>query len=116
MLNLFALKTEVKNLAIASRIIRAQELKCKVERRTYMLNRLCYIRRILLRAEARDTHIAYGYLKGRTYRQIEDNPETEPDWEHVARMVKKYGADDVIGTLEIWRKEQTITVVTLTAA
>jgi len=111
MLNLFELKIKVKSLAAESRIIRAQELKLKGKNWCSLANPLRNHRRGPLRAEARDTHIAYGYLKGRTYRQMEDNPETEPNWVNVARMVKKYGTGEFTDELELWRKEQTITVV-----
>ena len=83
MLNLFALKIKVKSLTAEARIIRSQELKLKGKNWGHLASPLQGHRRGSLRAEARDTHIAYGYLKGRTYRQMEDNPKTEPNWENV---------------------------------
>ncbi len=111
MLNLFALKIKVKSLAAESRIIRAQELKLKGKNWCSLANPLRDHRRGPLRAEARDAHIAYGFLKGRTYRQMEDDPETEPNWDNIARMVKKYGTGEFTKSLETWRKEKTIVVV-----
>jgi len=111
MLNLFALKMKVKSLAAESRIIRAQELKLKGKNWCSLANPLRDHRRGPLRAEARDTHIAYGYLKGRTYRQMEDDPKTAPNLENIARMVKKYGTEEFSKSLVTWLSEKSVKVL-----
>ena len=116
MLNLFALKMKVKSLAAESQIIRHQELKFKGKSWCHLADPLIAHRRGPLRSEARDTHVAYGFLKGRTYRQIEDNPKTEPNWDNIARMVKKHGTKEFTETLHTWRVEKTVKVVDTASA
>lgn len=111
MLNLFALKIKVKSLAAEARIIRSQELKLKGKNWSHLANPLRDHRRGPLRTEARDTHIAYGYLKGRTYRQIEAYSETAPNLDNIARMVKKYGTGEFSRSLVSWLSEKSVTVV-----
>jgi hypothetical protein len=94
-----------------SHIIRNQVSKLGGKNWAHLANPLHEHRRGPLRSEARDTHIAYGFLKGRSYRQIEDEPNDEPNWDNVARMVKKYGTNDFINTLDTWRTEKTVKVV-----
>jgi hypothetical protein len=51
-------------------------------------------RRNELRKEARSTNIAYGFLKGKTYREIETLAYVQPDWERVKTLAGKYSEDD----------------------
>jgi hypothetical protein len=44
-----------------------------------------------VREEARAAHVAYGFLRGRTYQQIEGAALTSPNWTRVQRLVEKYG-------------------------
>jgi len=112
MLNLFALKIKVKSLAAESRIIRSQELKLKGKNWCHLARPLQVHRRGALRAEARDTHIAYGYLKGRSYSQIEATVNRPADWDNIARMVKKYGNTGLAEKLEDWMYGNTAVVNT----
>lgn len=48
-----------------------------------------------VRDEARSSHVAYGFLRGRPYKTVENSAKTEPDWTRVEQLVKKYGEDDV---------------------
>lgn len=50
-----------------------------------------------MRSAARSTHLAYGFIRGRTLEQMEAKSETEPDWDNVRKMLKKYGP---VGMLE----------------
>jgi hypothetical protein len=45
----------------------------------------------VVRAAARNTLLAYGFLRGRPYRQIEPSCATPPGWKEVERMVRDYG-------------------------
>lgn len=82
------LKVKLKSLAAEARIIRTEELRT----RDNELREDLYLHRIhKVRSEARATHLAYGYLRGRTYAQLEASCETPPDWANVKRMVRQYG-------------------------
>lgn len=84
------LKIKLKSLAAEARIIHAQERKTggafNALRESLHLHRVRDVR-----GEARATHLAYGYLRGRQWAQIENNTTTEPDWKKVTAMVRKYG-------------------------
>jgi len=97
------LKIKLKSLAAEARIIRAQERKTKGKWNG--TREALYLHRVKdVRSEARSTHLAYGYLRGRTRCQIENKCVVEPDWKRVEAMVKKYGALDA--KFAAW-KEQT---------
>jgi hypothetical protein len=78
------LKVKVKSLAEEAKIIRKEEDKgyCRVDLECH--------RKSIVRRAARETLIAYGFLRGREYRQIELNTKTQPDWKKVKAMVDKY--------------------------
>ena len=44
-----------------------------------------------VRKEARDTHIALGFLKGMDYQAMERDARSEPNWENIERMILRYG-------------------------
>lgn len=81
------LKIKLKSLAAEARIIRREEQRSHGALREEMhLHRARYIRQI-----ARNTHIAYGLIRGRTLEQIEPHAQTEPDWTAIEKMIQKYG-------------------------
>jgi hypothetical protein len=113
-----ALKVKIKSLTEEARIIRREErlAKTKLIREGLRLHRIEDVRQ-----EARNTHIAYGFMRGRSYGQIE-HPRygNNPDWDRVWSMVKKYarpatyelyGAelavhmDQIKREFDKWRKE-----------
>lgn len=47
-----------------------------------------------VRKEARSSLIAYGFLRGLTYHQIEQSNKPV-DWDRVEAIIKKYGEDDI---------------------
>ena len=51
-------------------------------------------RTVVVRVAARQTLLAYSFIRGRTYEQIETKARTRPDWPEVWRMVKTYGASE----------------------
>lgn len=87
------LKIKLKTLAVEARIIRAQEKKTNgkwnATRESLYLHRTKDVR-----GESRATGLAYGFLRGRKRRQIECKALTEPKWDRVEAMVKKYGTLD----------------------
>ena len=82
------LKVKVKSLAAEARIIRTEERRNK-----YFRSGLAEHRRTVVRREARHTLLAYGFLRGRKYQQIENNAQNPPDWARVKKMVAKYGTN-----------------------
>lgn len=45
-----------------------------------------------VRTECRLTHIAYGYLRGRDFKQVDSGRDlTQSDWDKITSMVRKYG-------------------------
>jgi hypothetical protein len=103
------LKVKVKSLAAEAKIIRFEEHKTKGDLR----NMLHEHRVGPVRLEARATHIAYGYLRGLNYCQIEPNPcplqpaQDKALWDKVRAMTKKYGLVDHPSGLDAWREETT---------
>lgn len=81
------LKVKLKSLAAEAKIIRLEE-----KRNKHFRNGLWLHRTTVVRSEARHTLLAYGFLKGRTYAQLERKCEHAPDWERVKKMIEKYGA------------------------
>lgn len=57
-----------------------------------------------VRGEARAAHVAYGFLRGRTYAQVEGAALSSPDWPRVEALVKKYGDEsDRMQKFAEWR-------------
>lgn len=92
------LKIKLKSLACEARIIRLEEQRSAGDLR----NKLHAHRVTAVRRAARLTHLAYGFIRGRRYRQIEPACDIEPDWKEVGKMVKKYGLIDFD---ETWTQE-----------
>jgi hypothetical protein len=80
------LKVKIKSLAAEAKIIRTEERKNKKARQG-----LAEHRRTVVRNEARHSLLAYGFLRGKTYHQLETKCHQEPNWDKVGRMVEKYG-------------------------
>lgn len=57
--------------------------------------------RDVVRPEARASYIAYGFLRGRTYSEIEENSQTKPDWEKVQRLIEKFAE---VGS-QVWKPQ-----------
>lgn len=82
------LRVKAKSLAEEARIIRREEKRSRGTLREQLhLHRVQEVRR-----EARDTYIAYGLIKGRTYDQIESPRKGNPArWSRVHSMYQRYG-------------------------
>lgn len=122
------LRVKIKNLGDEARTIRKEERgyltaarsDAKANRPTYAENRSAYGRlrthRIFdVRIEQRATLVAYGYLHGKAYRQIEREPHwlkapysrPGPDWTKVTAMIAKYQGGDkkvIFEQLKAWRE------------
>lgn len=86
------LRVKLKSLAEEARIIRHEERRAGA---TYLRNELWQHRVFVVRKAARDTHIAYGLIRGLTIDQIEPKRYSEPNWEAIEKMVKKYGPKEM---------------------
>lgn len=85
------LKIKLKSLAAEAKIIRKEERKTRGTLREEL-----YRHRIdVVRVVARDTHIAYGIIRGKTIDQMEPTRKSEPNWDAIEKMVKKYGPKEV---------------------
>ena len=84
------LKIKIKSLAEEARIIRKEEIKAKFRKDNNLRESLYEHRTWSVRRAARNTQIAYGYIRGKSYRQIENKANSEPDWKSVYDMVRKY--------------------------
>lgn len=85
------LKIKLKSLAAEARIIRQDETKAYKSGDYDTGNSLHNHRVQGVRWEARATLLAYQYLRGVPYIVCERNARTEPNWDKVWRMAKKYG-------------------------
>ena len=98
-MKILALKIKLKHLAEESRIIKHQERKMRGKN---WGTQSAYFREHRIhgvRPECRATHIAYGFLRGRTFDQVEgaSRPILDPCyrrnlWDRVTMMVRKYGS------------------------
>lgn len=92
------LKVKVKSLAAEAAIIRLEESRA----RGALRDELRAHRQRDVRVEQRASQLAYGYLRGVPRAAIEPGARSEPDWDRVERMVKRFGAGAVDG-LAAWR-------------
>jgi len=109
-LNQLKLKIKIKSLAEEARIIRFHENKLVTPDPAYsnvhpveIDSARGYLRdhRVrVVRKESRSANIAYGYLRGKAYKQLESSCKEEPD---IARVVT------IINTFRYWsRKKPTV--------
>lgn len=80
------LRVKIRSLAEEAKIIRHEELRHPKQRAELHRHRTFDVRE-----EARAAHIAYGFLRGRTYHQIEKSCKSSPNWDRVQKLVEKYG-------------------------
>jgi hypothetical protein len=87
------LRVKLKSLAEEAKIIRREEHRTHGALRDEL-----HTHRVLqVRSAARATHLAYGFIKGRTLAQMEPTRRPVPDyiesllWADVRKMLKKYG-------------------------
>lgn len=83
------LKVKIKSLVAESRIIRQEERR---QNCPYTRTDLLEHRRGVVRFHSRINNLAYGFIRGRSYRQMERSTHTSPDWNKVWGLVKRFGA------------------------
>lgn len=54
-----------------------------------------------VRTECRSAHIAYGYLRGRAYKQIENKCHQAPNWQRIETLIAKYSAGPYYNTPQL---------------
>lgn len=80
------------SLAAEARIIRRETRRYPGDHPTRLG---LYFHRIQdVRQESRSACLAYGFLRGHTYQQLEARSYTRPDWKRVQTLVEKYGEGD----------------------
>lgn len=61
----------------------------------------------VIRKEARDSHLALGFLRGRSYEEMENVAYHAPDWKNIEGIVKRFSADDdqrdIMQTFSQWK-------------
>lgn len=80
------LRVKIKSLAEEARIIRREERKARYGRERLHLHRVG-----IVRSEARHAQLAYGMLRGRSYKSLEPNAKEPPNARRIAELVAKYG-------------------------
>jgi hypothetical protein len=86
------LKMKCMSLAAEAAIIRREEKKWPGEsavRTGLYLHRINDVRR-----ECRSANLAYAFLRGRPYRQVEAKCHEAPNWPRVQKLAEKYGEGD----------------------
>jgi hypothetical protein len=86
------LKIKIRSLAAEARIIRAEEKKWPGDSTPRLGLYRHRIREV--RTESRTALVAYGFLRGRPYRQLEPKARRSPNWERVQRLIEKYGTGE----------------------
>jgi len=128
-MSIIYLKVKIKSLAEEARIIRKEEYKAKKQRRYFSgkqgeeENHQAAIklfwglrdhRECPVGTESRSALIAYGFLRGRKFSQLETYPTKKgkcvkvSDWHRIFTLVQKYGPekdhDAVKAAVEKWAK------------
>lgn len=92
------LKIKIKSLAAEAKIIKQEERKWKEVpfynenvKSTHPLYFGLHQHRIeVVRKECRSAIIAYGYLRGRAYKQIENKSHILPDYERIVTIIRHF--------------------------
>ena len=124
-INTLKLKIKLKSLAAEAKIIRFHERKIKpyikegdnnikpedvIARADYERGVLRGHRIYLVRKEARDSHIAYGYLRNKAYKQIENSTDNPPNIKNITKIINKFqgywGNKEVLeSTVKEWMEQ-----------
>ena len=91
------LKIKIVSLAAEAKIIKREERKWNFPvtidnvRSSHPLYFGLRDHRInVVRTECRHSNIAYGYLRGRSYKQIENKCHEDPHWDKVRAIISKF--------------------------
>jgi len=121
------LKIKIKSLAEEAKIIKREEQKWNIP---FTIDNLKTVHPLyfslrehrinVVRRECRLSNIAYGYLRGRSYKQIENKCYEAPNWERVAEIIRKFnykafpnmhtaeGRKAAYETLKEWSKREEV--------
>lgn len=122
------LKVKIKSLAAEAYIIRREERRAKSECRWFRHKQgqeanlmqaesvffsLKHHRTFDIRDESRSAQVAYGYIRGKSYPNVENaTPFNPPTWNRVVDLVVKYGPNKdrnkVIDDLKNWSEYKKI--------
>lgn len=106
------LKVKIKSLEAEAKIIKKEEQKAlswpgfKGDNGMNWQYQMLYRHRLdVVRVESRASLIAYGFLRGREYSQIEQNPHQSPHWEKVRKMVSSHVGNNAekMAMFEEWK-------------
>jgi hypothetical protein len=65
-----------------------------------------------VRKEARATNLAYGFLQGHAYKDVEKTAYTKPPWDRIESMVMRYGEDNDVSArkarFDTWKAEAVV--------
>ncbi len=112
------LKIKIKSLAAEARFIRIEELKARKMARANAAHQqpkesqvasdfrhsLHTHRTQVVRPEARSSQLAYGFLRGRKYSQLESSvrPDNPPNLKAITSMVERFGGDAAADKVKEW--------------
>lgn len=84
------LRVKIKSLAAEARIIRQEERRAKASHERDLLTTLSEHRRVNLRMAARETNLAYAFVRCIPYRVVERPGSRPVNWASVRRMVCRF--------------------------
>lgn len=103
------LRIKILSLQAEARIIRREEARwvTKDGRRDHPVRMgLMAHRKQEVRPEQRAALLAYAFLRGRRYRQLEAKCRLQPNWQRVIELATKYGTEadrKIVGKqVELW--------------
>jgi len=91
------LRVRIKELASEAKHIRHEAAQCSGMEK-WELN---HHRTSVVRPAARQYLLAYGYLRGTPYREIERSVKRPPNWTKIANIIDRFGGDSE--GLKAWR-------------
>lgn len=104
------LRVKIKSLAAEARIIRNEEGRFPRGQRHHTTFQSLHSHRTgIVRREARHALLAYAFMRGRQYRQLEAKTHAEPDAGLICGIIKRFAGDamtrDQLQKLPLWVKE-----------
>lgn len=113
------LRIKLKSLVAEVRIIQQEEKRMPQLLRMEMQVH----RKTVIREASRHAHLALGFLRGRSYGQLEAIHYSEPNWKKVEAMIYQYGGLSYTGEAQAaiallvkhWRDHPSWTAPSLTA-
>lgn len=105
-----ALRVKVKSLAEEARIIRHEECRAEAAWHPELRQSLWRHRTWDVRREQRAALLAYAFIRGRSYAEVERRTRSAPDLTRLKQLVEKYGTPVIgfpkfkcpDGALEAW--------------